>query len=137
MLGIADARTYQSLVEQLPMKVRVPDALYQDLQKRGLVDARHHDLRRSPRFRCCGAGIIAAIESNTSKIFHQSQAQVVIEDVSRRGIGILTHDQWFPNQKISILMVAAEIVARVVRVRYVGPDCFNVGSVILKIRNFD
>jgi hypothetical protein len=137
MLGIADFRTYQNLVEQLPMKVCVPEVLRHELQQRGVTDVRHHDLRRSPRFRCCGIGIIAPAELDAPQILRQPEAQVIIADLSRRGIGILTHEQWFPRQEVSILMAAAEIIARIVQIRYVGPGCYNVGSIILNIRNYD
>ena len=136
MLGIVDAGTYVAALEDLEFKVELPSWLDADLEKRGLIDARHCDQRRTPRFHCCGQGIISAQPSHLGEVFGQERALVVIRDISRTGLGLLTHQQWCPDQPVEILTATACIRGRSVRTRFIGPQCFSTGILITGVTEY-
>ncbi len=136
MLGIDDADTCEKLIKSLPLRVKVPEALATELSQRGLHGLRHDDLRRAPRFRCCGMALLLPVEGFLD-CFNHSRAVVIVKDLSRTGVGFLAHEQWYPDQEFSLLTPGAEVHGRVVRVRYVDQFCYSVGGLITRLREFD
>ena len=60
------------------------------------------------------------------------QSLAIVRDISRNGIGLIAHQQWYPEQLIQLLLENANLDVRVARARRAGPFCFEVGLFIVK-----
>jgi hypothetical protein len=132
-----DASAHAEYLDTLEIHIKLTPDLSADLNRLGLVDARHCDARRSPRFRCFGYAIIEPIDSVVSRLLDQKRAIAIIRDLSRKGLGLVTDSAWYVNQEVSILTSTYELSARVVRCRYRGPSCYLTGLSITKVRAFE
>lgn len=132
-----DASAHAEYLDALEIHIKLTDDLSADLNRRGLIDARHCDARRSPRFRCFGYAIIEPIDSVISRLLDQKRSVAIIRDLSRKGLGLVTDSAWYVNQELSILTSTYELSARVVRCRYCGPSCYLTGLSITKVRAFE
>lgn len=132
-----DASAHAEYLDALKIHIKLTDDLSAALDKRGLIDARQFDARRSPRFRCFGYAIIEPIDSMISRLFEQKISIAIIRDLSRKGLGLITDSAWYVNQEVSILTPTYELSARVIRCRYRGPSCYLTGLSITKVRAFE
>ncbi len=64
------------------------------------------------------------------KCFH-----TVVKDLSRTGIGIYYHEQLFPLEKIQVELQHRRLSAIVVRCRYLGPKCFEIGAKVISVES--
>jgi len=58
------------------------------------------------------------------------ESRAIIQNLSRKGVGIITHQQWYPEQTLEVQMPSATLSTRVARTRKLGPFCFEVGLII-------
>lgn len=132
-----DASAHAEYLDALEIHIKLTNDLSADLDKRGLIDARQCDARRSPRFRCFGYAIIEPTDSVVSRLLDQKRSIAIIRDLSRKGLGLITDSAWYVNQELSILTSKYDLSARVVRCRYRGPSCYLTGLSITKVRAFE
>jgi hypothetical protein len=67
----------------------------------------------------------------------ERQAIVYLKDISKRGIGILTHTQLFPQEKILLLFQQRKVTATIVRCRRIGELCWECGGLITSFANLE
>ena len=137
MLEISDTQTYFDLIACLPMKVVLSDETRSTLDRRGASQSNVFDTRIAPRFQCCGQAIATLVQSPKPLRIDAEQTIVIVRDISRHGMGLLTHEQWFPEQVYHILMPNAEMLLRVVRARYLSPSCFEIGTLTKQHREIE
>jgi|694.fasta_scaffold00235_48 hypothetical protein len=71
-------------------------------------------------------GLASLAESRPSR----SSAASLIKDLSRSGVGFYFHEQLFPSEQVTIKLHNHLIQAVVVRCRYLGHRCFEIGAVV-------
>ncbi|HAC92300.1 MAG TPA: hypothetical protein DCF63_16980 [Planctomycetaceae bacterium] len=71
-------------------------------------------------------GLASLAESRPGRI----SAASLIKDLSRSGVGFYFHEQLFPSEQINIKLQNHSIRAVVVRCRYLGHRCFEIGAVV-------
>jgi hypothetical protein len=59
------------------------------------------------------------------------ESRAIVQDLSRKGVGIISHQQWYPEQTLELQMPNATLSTRVARVRKLGPYCYEVGLIII------
>jgi len=60
------------------------------------------------------------------------QSLAIVRDLSRKGIGIISHQQWYPEHGIELQLENASEDARVARTRRLTPWCYEVGLILVK-----
>lgn len=75
-------------------------------------------------------GLASLADSRPSRI----SAGSLIKDLSRSGVGFYFHEQLFPSEQIDIKLQNHVIRAVVVRCRYLGHRCFEIGAVVHSVR---
>lgn len=127
------SKSDQSLAErldQLPMKIELPEALRLSMEvERGVVDSSPFEARRTARFRCRGIAVLDVLFSPLELPEQDPTAVVIVRDVSRTGLGIITHQQYFPDQLIRVQLENSIIEGRVARARKIAANCFEIGSI--------
>ncbi len=133
MLDEHRSPTFNQIIESLSMRIQLTDGLRATLSsERGVTHPNLFEMRCSARFRCCGRGVVSLSPDSFQMPGQDPQSVVIVRDLSRKGIGLITHQQFYPEQLLGLLLENATVEARVARVRRAGPSCFEVGLVILK-----
>jgi hypothetical protein len=129
MFSVELGQSLDQMLEILPMKVQMPEALQMALEvERGVVDSTPYEARRTARFRCRGAAVVLLVESPIDFPDQDREAVAIVRDVSRTGLGLIAHQQYFPEQRLMIILENTVIEGKVARARKLGPSCFEIGS---------
>ena len=125
--------TFEQLVEALTMRIQLTDVLRKTLSsERGATSTNLFELRSTSRFRCNGKCVVSMSPNSYRMPGQESQSLAIVRDISRKGIGLIAHQQLYPEQLLDLLLESARVEARVARVRRAGPFCFEVGLIIVK-----
>ena len=125
--------TFEQLVESLEMRIQLTEVLSETLSsERGATSTNLFELRSTSRFRCNGKCVVSMSPGSYRMPVQELQSLAIVRDISRKGIGLIAHQQWYPEQLLDLLLESAKVEARVARVRRAGPFCFEVGLIIVK-----
>ncbi len=125
--------TFEQLNESLSMLIQLTDDLREVLSsEHGTTTPCLTEVRNTPRFCCCGKCIITIYPDSYRMPGQESQSLGIVRDLSRKGIGIIAHQQLYPEQMVELLLENATVKTRVARARREGPFCFEIGLVIVK-----
>ena len=126
-------QSFKQLIDSIENQIQLSEELLESLNSdRGATRSNPFELRANSRFRCCGECIATIAPDSFRMPGQDAQAIAIVRDLSRKGIGIIAHQQWFPEQLIDLQLENAKVSARVARARRLGPACYEVGLVILK-----
>ncbi|MCU0710197.1 MAG: hypothetical protein MUF23_18120 [Pirellula sp.] len=128
---------FEEQLKLYPIDFVLPPRVREELQRKGTGAAIHNDNRESPRFRTNGPAILTWISSPPAVDQSHTTCQVIVRDISKTGVGILTSSQWFPEQLGKLEFAVGEMTVKVMRSRRIGPRCFEVGARILKFSRHD
>lgn len=116
-----------------PLLVQLPPHMANFFAEVGYIPAAWADTRTNARVRVrCEATITIHFESVFAKRA-KHRARVLVKDLSRSGISILSHQQMWPNESFSVELYKRKLEARVVRCQRLGKNCYDVGAVIFSI----
>ena len=125
--------TFEQLTKTLSMRVQLTDGLRELLNsERGPTCTNPFEMRGTSRFRCFGKCAIIMSPDSFQMPGQDSQSLAIVRDISRTGIGLVSHQQLYPEQLAQLLLENATMDVRVARARRAGPSCFEVGLIIVK-----
>ncbi len=135
MLEQSGSTEFESLIGSLPMRIQLPAHLEEALEReRGACESNPFENRTAVRFRCNGRAIMELKEHSTAYPSQDKRAIVIVRDLSRSGVGVISHQQWFPDQEVQIHVENGVLTARVVRARRIGTRCYEIGT---KVTHFE
>ena len=119
------------------LKVVIPPSLKTFFSESGYCDTTYFEGRRASRLKIrCEAAM--CIESSPPSIERVERNSIVlIKDISRRGISILSHEQIWPEENLYIRFQARQVRAKVVRCRRLGDACWECGAEITFFKNLE
>lgn len=127
------SQTFEQLTKSLRMLIQLTDKLRENLgSEHGKTYRSLSEVRNTPRFSCCGKCIVTISPDSYRMPGQESQSLGIVRDISRKGIGIVAHQQWYPEQMVELLLENGTIHSRVARVKRSGPFCFEIGLIVLK-----
>ena len=133
MLVKHSSQTFRQIIESETMHVKLTKSLQESLLKeRGATHTNPFELRGASRFRCYGECIVTLTSDSLSMPGQEKQSLAIVRDLSRKGIGIIAHQQWYPEQEMDLQLENAFVSARVARTRRLAPLCYEVGLMIIK-----
>ncbi|MCE3019043.1 MAG: hypothetical protein ACK56W_16625 [Pirellula sp.] len=116
----------------LKMKIQLTPDLTKSLEQRGTTEPNLFEARGSARFRC-NATATAKLMASKMHIPNQDEdSLVIVKDLSRSGVGFISHQQWFPSQVIELTLATGKIHGRVARARRIAASCYEIGIEIAK-----
>jgi len=65
----------------------------------------------------------------------ESEMRVLVKDVSKCGMGLLVHEQLFPEERISVHFMGRRALATVVRCRRLGKRCYECGAKLVSFES--
>jgi hypothetical protein len=104
-------------------------------EERGTEAPNFFEERRCPRFRCHSSGVAKLLSSPIENELQSEDEFVIISNLSRSGLGLFAHQQWFPEQVFRVEFDVATFVARVARVRRITDRCYEVGLQICTLED--
>ena len=116
----------------LTMKIQLTPDLKKSLDERGSSAPFLFEARSAARFRCYATATAKLLRSKMSVPKQEVDSLVIVKDVSRTGVGLICHQQWFPSQEIELSLATGKIRGHVARVRRIAPSCYEVGIEIAK-----
>ena len=119
--------------DPLPMLVQLPPEMSNFFVESGYLETVYGELRGQSRLR---VRCPAVLQSDFVPPFTQRDkrlAKVLIKDMSRSGLGILSHEQLWPGETFWIELRDRRLHIRVVRCRKIADRCFEVGGVVMSV----
>jgi hypothetical protein len=127
MLETVDLDQRRQLIEQVPCRVQLPPGLERLLEDEGYATAFTNEFRAGMRYNCCRRVALQLYNDLPAFPRPTSLVGAIVRDFSRRGMGLLFHEQLFPDERVRVLLPSVSIDGIVVRCRYSGPECFELG----------
>jgi hypothetical protein len=128
MLAGAGPETFWQLIEATPLLVRLPEEMETFFEEKGYVATTPFDERAAPRLRFRCRALLEVLEPLPSYPRETGLATVLISDLSRSGIGLLHHEQLWPEERIRVLLPDCQLEAIVARARKRGVNCYDIGA---------
>lgn len=129
-----------SEIESVPgLEVLLPNELKAFFYETGYTPTTAEEARTNARLRVRSLGDLLFVHTPTVlreglKDDRTKRAgKVLIKDLSRGGIGVLYHQQIFPEEQFQIRFQGRLIHAVVVRCRRLGERCFEIGGRIISL----
>ncbi len=140
MLAETDQSSEMTDPGESELKVILPDHLKSFFGEQGYSPTTAEEQRSRARLRVRCATEIRFIHNppalDTDGPLRSSQVErALVKDLSRGGIGILYHEQIFPNEKFEIDLQGRVITAVAVRCKKISPSCFETGAKILATKS--
>jgi hypothetical protein len=132
----AAKESFEDQLKLIPIDFVIPVRLREELQRKGLGVAMRDESREFPRFRTNGPAIFSWENSPPALENPHPTRQVVVRDLSRTGVGILTSSQWFPEELGKLQFAIGDMVVKVMRARRLGPRCFEIGARIIRYTRY-
>ena len=124
MSQVADV---QELMECVPCKVQLPNDWIDFFEHAGPVPTSFSDRRQVPRFYARTRAILKSHRTIPSLDRAESSSQVYAKDISRTGICLITGEQFYPREELSLLLADGKLrELRVVRCRRIQNQCYEV-----------
>ncbi len=117
------------------LQVILPVGLASFFDESGFASPSPHERRRYARLKIRKCVDIDFLGVGGKPPRHSGKA--LTSDLSKEGVGILYHEQVFPEERFKIRIGEQIITALVMRCRKLGPNCYEVGAIIQETEMVD
>jgi hypothetical protein len=123
--------------------VQIPPELRRRLKSSESSEQDHHEARGHTRVNALIEGYLRILQSPRvlrdlqHKQSSRIEAGMFVKDISRTGVGLYYHEQLFPREIVELEVQHRIMKALVVRCRYIGPKCFDIGCKVLTVHSLD
>jgi hypothetical protein len=128
----ADVLGFDQQLTLYPLPFVTPAFIVQELEKRGAMPPRQSEIRRASRFYCSGHVIVSCDNPLEVLQIKQPTARGIVRNISKSGMSILTGQQFYPSQQLTLRLPISEATVVVVRCNQVGKGCFDIGVRVLR-----
>ena len=124
------------------LEVILPDNLKAFFYESGYLPTTAEEARTNARLRVRSIGDILMMQTPSMLRFglmerNRRAGKVLIKDLSRTGIGVLYHQQIYPEEQFQIRFQGRLINAVAVRCRRLGEKCYETGGRIVSLETLE
>lgn len=119
------------LMDQTSWKIELPTRMEDFFQKNNHSHSMPSDRRGGQRMRARTRGVLLPEVQLPAFPREGKHIGIYTNDFSRNSFGIISPIQFWPEEVIRILLPTLWMSGRVVRVRYLGPHCFEIGCMLI------
>ncbi len=65
----------------------------------------------------------------------ENEMRVLVKDVSKCGMGLVVHEQLWPEERVTVTFMGRQAVAVVVRCRRLGKGCYECGAKLISFES--
>lgn len=102
------------------------------LAQRGIAPPLANEVRIAPRYRLFRRAALLVTDPLPSLPRPHERMQAWVANRSRQALGLLFHEQLYPEERLHLEMDTDEVDGVVVRCRRLEPGCFDVGVILDK-----
>ncbi len=121
----------------LESKIVLPPSLAAFFAEPSYGESTFFESRKNSRLRIRCKAAMSIEKSPPCLVRSERQLIVYVKDISKRGIGIISHLQLFPQEKLLICFQHREVYAMTVWCRRIGELCWECGALITSFRNLE
>ena len=132
MLEFNYSERLDSLIHNLDWHIQLPPDWVNFFEESGTCSSMASDERNNSRMRIRTRAVLRWETSLPSVPRGPEPVGVYIKDFSRRGCGLISPIQFYPEETVRILLATFWIRLKVVRVRHVGPSCYEIGLKLIE-----
>lgn len=133
MLASTDVGVAPSQPAELPLLVKLPSHMANFFKEVGYAPSTYMENRAQARMRVRCESVIQSLFVPPFARRSQEMARVLVKDLSRGGISVISHQQMWPTETFSLELHGRTLSARVVRCRKLGECCYEVGAVLFAV----
>ena len=137
MLERVGTQGRQQIMTMIESKIVLPASLAAFFSEPGYCDSTFFEDRKLLRLRIRCKAVMAIEYSPPSIPRKVPQAIVFVKDISKQGIGIISHQQIWPEEKLLICFHGRRVRATTSRCRRIAEFCWEVGGEITYFKNFE
>ncbi len=130
MLETIDFDQRRHLIEQIPCRVQVPLEWERLYEVEGYATSHLNEFRAGMRYRVLRRAALQLYGELPAYPRTTSLSGALVQDFSNRGMGLLYHEQLFPDERVRVLLPSISLDGTVVRCRRRGPECYELGLVL-------
>lgn len=119
----------------LPLLVQLPEHMSGFFQEAGYLETVYCELRGQARLRVRCESLLEGDFAPSFLRVEKRLAKVLIKDLSRSGVGILSHQQLWPGETFWVTLLGRRLHVRVVRCRRLADACFEIGGVVTSVES--
>jgi hypothetical protein len=127
VLETVDFDHRRQLIERIPCRVEVPPDLAELFEGEGYVSSYADEFRANFRYRAVRRAVLQFCGNLPAFPRGGGMFGAIVQDFSRRGMGLLYHEQLYPDERVRVLLPSVSVDGAVARCRRCGPGCFAVG----------
>lgn len=116
-----------------PLQVQLPPSLSGFFTESGYTPTTFAEHRTNARLRVRSEAVLTSLYAPPFVKRAGQALRILVKDMSRSGIGILTPHQLWPTERFGVELYSRWIEAEVVRCRKLGDKCFEVGARIRSV----
>ncbi len=132
MLDSDYPRLLARLIAKTTWSITLPAGQENFFEETGLATSATIDLRRSGRVRLRTRALAVPDETLACLTRPKEVIGIYTMDFSRHGFGFVSERQFFPNERLRILLPSFWLTVKVVRARYMGPGFFEHGTTLVR-----
>jgi hypothetical protein len=117
------------------LKVQLPPSMANFFSEGGFTDTTYYETRKHSRLRCrCEADL--RIDWTPPMLTRtENEMRVLVKDVSKCGMGLIVHEQLWPEERVTVTFMGRQAVATVVRCRRLGKGCYECGAKLISFES--
>jgi hypothetical protein len=127
VLETIDFDQRQQLIARAPCKVRLPPDVAKLLGAGSQAVAQTNNSRAGVRYKALRRAAVQLQGGLPAFPCDGSLVGTIVQDFSRESMGILYHEQLFPEERLRLWMPSLSLEAKVIRCRRRGPQCYEIG----------
>jgi len=132
MLEFNYSEQLDSLIQRLDWRIELPPDWVKFFEESGTSASVAGDKRNNSRM-CIRTLAVSHYETTLPSIPRAAETLgVYIRDFSRRGCGLISPVQMYPEEIVRIVLATFWIRLKVVRARRVGPACYEIGGELIE-----
>lgn len=135
MLATTDIQITQPEAGLQPTKVQLPAHMANFFAEAGYAPSYYQENRSNARLRVRQEATITTIFAPIFVKRTSNASQVLVKDLSRTGLSILSPYQMWPSETFSIELHGRRLTAKVVRCRKLGEACFESGAMLVTVES--
>ena len=135
MLVSTDVGLTPDQTTTVPLLVQLPATLANFFDEVGYMPTALVEKRSHARMRVRCESTITCVSAPAFVSRELTASRVLVKDLSRCGVGVLSHYQMWPTETFFIELNNRRLRARVVRCRKLGEACYEIGAVVSAIEN--
>jgi hypothetical protein len=112
------------LIQRLDWNIQLPPTLANFFEHRGPAPTMMGDARSAVRLRARTQGVL--FPTGPLLAFPRQMVAIGIytSDFSKQGFGFIAAEQFWPEEEVRVVLQTFWIKVRIVRCRYLGPNCY-------------